>query len=419
VKLLRRNSLERRLFGWLLAAALVPMAVLLVFGTWVWSGALDRMIGAGPWVELAESGRAVFEAAESAAAVDPELARALERHREELSTSLVLARRWAFVGERVVAVLPVAALVLGLALAGLILSASRHLARQLARPIRDLVQWTGLVAREEPLPPPGPRERREVREIQVLRSAFRQAAEEISGSRRRAVEAERLRVWGEMARRVAHEMKNPLTPLRLAAHRLERLIGDVPEAREPLAVLREETGRLERMAQQFSALGRPPAGPRSPVDIRELIAGLLASDVPAGIETSLEADPDLPLLEGYYEALVRTFRNLILNAVEALARGGRGGHITVEVRRVAGERPDVPDAVAVSVLDDGPGLPPDVGERIFEPDFTTKSGGTGLGLALVRQAVAAHGGEVRARNRPHGGAEFYVRLPVAAAEVEV
>ena len=162
-----------------------------------------------------------------------------------------------------------------------------------------------------------------------------------------------------------------------------------------------------------------PAGPRSPVDVRELIAGLLASDVPAGIETSLEADPDLPLLEGYYEALVRTFRNLILNAVEALARGGRGGHITVEVRRVAGERPDVPDAVAVSVLDDGPGLPPDVGERIFEPDFTTKSGGTGLGLALVRQAVAAHGGEVRARNRPHGGAEFYVRLPVAAAEVEV
>ncbi|HEX7117303.1 MAG TPA: ATP-binding protein [Longimicrobiales bacterium] len=406
--MLRRHSLERRLFGWMLGLALVPALVLVLAGVWLWSGSLDWVGTLGPWDRVAESGRVVFEVAAPAAAEDSALAAALARHREELSESLRLARRWAFLEQRVSSVVPAFALFLALAIAWLALASSRRVARGLARPIEELADWAGRLAREEPLPAVEPGEAREVAEVRALRAAFRRAAVELTMARRRALEAERLRVWGEMARRVAHEMKNPLTPLRLAAHRLARSAGEAAEWAEPVAVIREETERLEELARQFSMLGRPPDGPTSAVDVRELLAGLLDSDVPPDVEAALVAEAGLPLVDGHYEALVRAFRNLVRNAVEAMEATTRPRRIEVGVSLVDG-------AIEVVVGDAGPGLPEDALERIFEPDFTTKSRGTGLGLALVRQAVAVHGGEVHARNRPGGGAEFVVRLPVAAA----
>ncbi|MBI4410416.1 MAG: hypothetical protein HY561_11950 [Gemmatimonadetes bacterium] len=438
-RILRRHSLERRLFVWLLVLALVPALGVLALGTWLWEGSLDWVGTLGPWAQVAESGRAVFDAGESAARVDPALAEALARHREELSSSLQLAQRWAFLGERVAAVLPLLALVLAAVVAALALLASRRLSRELARPIEELVGWTERLAREEPLPTRGATETREVREVRVLRNALRKAAEELAAARRRALEAERLRVWGELARRVAHEMKNALTPLGLATYRLRQSIGRSEDAREPLAVIGEEASRLEDLAQRFSELGRPPAGPTSIVDLRELAASLLASDVPLGIEATVTAELEAPLVDGHYDALARALRNLIRNAVEAVAEKPEGvRRIEVAVRSTAGgavvrEGPAArgrragqdgrADSGAVAgagpwvevvVADSGPGFPPDLEDRIFEPDFTTKSRGTGLGLALVRQAVAAHGGVVSARNRPGGGAEFVVRLPAAA-----
>ena len=254
-------------------------------------------------------------------------------------------------------------------------------------------------------------EAREVAEVRALRAAFRRAESELADARRRALSAERVRIWGEMARRVAHEMKNPLTPLRLAAHRLARSQGESPDWEEPVAVIMEETERLEELAKQFAALGRPPAGPTSAVDIRELMTGLLATDVPPGVAATLEADDDLPLVDGHYEALLRAFRNLIRNAVESMEGSDRPRRVDVVVRASDGH-------VVVSVGDAGPGLPEGVEARLFEPDYTTKSRGTGLGLALVRQAVVAHGGEVRARSREEGGAEFVVRLPIAAEHAD-
>ncbi|HEY8375188.1 MAG TPA: HAMP domain-containing sensor histidine kinase, partial [Nannocystis sp.] len=104
---------------------------------------------------------------------------------------------------------------------------------------------------------------------------------------------------------------------------------------------------------------------------------------------------------------LRAFRNLIRNAVEAMEGSERPRRIDVGIRVTDGK-------LVVAIGDSGSGLPEGAGDRIFEPDYTTKSRGTGLGLALVRQAVAAHGGEVLARNRPGGGAEFVVRLPAVA-----
>ncbi len=406
--MLRRQGLERRLFGWMLVLALTPALVLVLTGVWLWAGSRDWVGTLGPWDRVAESGRAVFDAAAAVAETDSVLAAALERHREELSASLRLARRWAFLERRVAAMVPGLALGLALVVGGLALVVSRRVARGLARPIGELVDWAGRLGREEPLPAPSPRESREVVEVRALRAAFRRAAGELADARRRALEAERVRVWGEMARRVAHEMKNPLTPLRLAAHRLARSQGQASDWEEPVAVIIEETERLEELAQQFAALGRPPAGPTSPIDVRELVAGLLATDVPPGVVATLDADDELPLVDGHYDALLRAFRNLIRNAVEAMSGSDRPRRIDVAVRAADGQ-------LVVSIGDAGPGLPEGAGDRIFEPDFTTKSRGTGLGLALVRQAVAAHGGEVVARSRPEGGAEFMVRLPTGAA----
>src|SRR5690606_17466739 len=415
--MLRRRTLERRLFGWLLAFALAPALLVLALATWVWTGSLDRVSTLGPWTTIAESGRIVLDAAQNAAANDSALAAALEQHRDHLSASLVLARRWAFLTDRLASALPFLALVLAVVLAALALVGARRLARDLARPIRELVDWTERLAREEPLPPRRPGEPLAVREVQALRDALRSASDKLATARRRALEAERVRASGEQARRVAHEMENPLTALRLAAHRLSSTMPGDGEVRENLRVLEEETARLEEMARQFAALGRPPAGPVSPVDLRELMSTLLATDVPPDIETRLAAPPDLPLVEGHYDALLRAFRNLIRNAVEALEATDGECRIEVELAFIAPAARDDGAAargwIDVVVADSGPGVPPGAEERVFEPDFTTRSRGTGLGLPIVRQIAHAHGGVATATNRPEGGARFAVRLPAA------
>lgn len=410
--MLKRRSLEGRLFGRLFVMALVPTLLVLLGGVWLGARVLDLAGSLGPWEQVAESGKDLLDVLSPATLADARVAAAASRHRAQLSESLVLARRWAYLGQRAEASLPVVAVVLAMVLALAALLVSRRLARQLARPIAELVGWAGLLAHEAPLPGPAPDEAGELREIAVLRAALRRAAEERERARARALEAERTRVWGEMARRVAHEMKNPLTPLRLAAHRLSALADGEPALVEPVGVLDEETARLEQLAARFSDLGRPAEGPSSAVNLEEMLRSLLATDVPPGVECSLQVEADVPDVEGHYDALLRAFRNVIRNAAEAVESSEGERRIDIGVRRAprwggAG--------VEVVVGDTGPGIPEEVRGLIFEPDFTTKSRGTGLGLTIVRQAIGRDGGEVAARARPGGGTELVVRLPPRGA----
>jgi nitrogen fixation/metabolism regulation signal transduction histidine kinase len=436
-RLLRLDRLERRLFGWMLLLALVPLVTLLLVVYVVSARSLAWVGTLGPWDHVAESGRALIEAAEPASDEDAELARALEAHRVELSRSLLLARRWQYLLDRLGTALPVLGLMSAVLLIAATLWIGRRLAVQLARPILELVGWAERMARGEPLPAATAPEQGEVRELRALRDALRLASVQIGEARGRAVEAERVRAWGEMARRVAHEMKNPLTPLRLAAHRLAQHPDAAGGLREPIEVIEEETRRLEELARQFAVLGRPSAGAASEVDVRELLEQLLASDVPQHVTTRLHVAGGVPLIRAHYDALQRAFRNLIRNAVEAIAAadaqlltpvsatgataaplpGLRSGRtmsavappqITVTVTRCA------PDRIWITMADTGCGIPADRIDRLFEPDFTLKAGGTGLGLAVVRQAIAAHGGTVRARSRAVG-AEFIVELPLGSA----
>jgi signal transduction histidine kinase len=270
--------------------------------------------------------------------------------------------------------------------------------------VSELVGWTGRIARHEDLPEPTPEESREVKEFATLRSSLRDMAVQLEEGRRREVEQARLRSWTEMARRVAHELKNPLTPMRMAAITVARL--EDPSAATAGEVLIEEISRLDEMARTFSQFGRMPEGPPSQVDMAELLASL--SEQHGSEETAVVArvQGDLPLIEGHYDALLRAFRNLVLNALDA---AGEGGEVSLAAS-------PLDDGVQVFIRDTGPGIPPDLLDRIWEPEVTTKSRGTGLGLPLVRQTIRLHGGSVEAATLSEGGAEFRVYLPAKMPE---
>jgi signal transduction histidine kinase len=299
--------------------------------------------------------------------------------------------------------LTAAGVLAGLVLAALAARASRRMGRRLGQPVAELAGWAGLVARREPLPAADAAQADD--EFGVLRDAFRSMARELDEARARELEAERMRTWVAMARRVAHELKNPLTPMRFALRTLERGTHSAPE-REALDTLAEESARLEELARSFAQFGRLPEGPKSDVDVREMLDYLLRTHLPAGSAPRLRVPVELPMVHGHYDALSRAFANLLLNAGDAVGGEARPGAVQVVARAAEGW-------LEVRVLDGGPGIPPENLERIWEPDFTTKSRGTGLGLALVKQTVQAHGGHVSARNRPEGGAEFRVVLPLA------
>lgn len=280
---------------------------------------------------------------------------------------------------------------------------SLTLSRQLSRPIDELVGWTDHIRRHEPLPRDSLVGTGGAPEFAALREALRDMAAELRQARVAELEAERLRAFREVARRVAHEMKNPLTPVRLATQQLERTAG--PEQRESLDVLSAEVGRLEQLAKDFSNLGRLPEGPSAEVDVGELLAELLRTSLPDTMTARLAVAPGLPHILGHYDPLRRAFANLLRNAVEACHGSGT---IDVSVERDG-------TGVRVTLADHGVGIPEAKRGQIFAPYYTEKPDGTGLGLAIVKQSIDLHRGIIEVRDTPGGGATFIVRFPSPGA----
>jgi nitrogen fixation/metabolism regulation signal transduction histidine kinase len=404
----RRLSFATRLFIALFLLSAVPSVALVGLATWGLRSYVELAGAGGAWQGVGETGRDLLNAVD-ASEPDSLVEAAAAEHESELSRSVNLARRWDLIAGRLARALPWVALVLGLSLGIAAALTARQLSRQLSRPVGEVVDWAGRLAREEPLPQPSPAHQHGAPEFSALRDAFRNMAAKLAEGRRQALEAERLKGLSEMARRVAHEIKNPLTPLMLATRqaRLHATQGRTDTLDEPLGVIEHEAQRLDEMARSFSQLGRLPEGPTSEIDLSELIRDLLASDLPEPVTGILNAPEKALLVKGHLEALTRAFRNLIGNAVEALS-DQPDPRIEVTITEADG-------FVDVAITDNGPGVRPEHLDRIWFPDFTTKKRGTGLGLALVRQTVQAHGGSVELIAR-EDGACFLTQLPVSGRE---
>lgn len=293
-----------------------------------------------------------------------------------------------------------------LALVALAVPLATQLARQISRPLGQLSSAMELVAGgdlEARVEPSG------AAELRSLGASFNTMTGRLVTARDQQQRAEREAAWRDVARKLAHEFKNILTPIKLSLQLLECQIEPIdPEQRDPMhrsleAALRE-VGSLNRLADQFSQYARLPEPYLEPIDLVEVARAATALEPDARIR--LEAEPGGAPVLGDRLLLSRAAHNLLRNAREADASGA------IEIRIGA-------DATTswVEVLDRGAGLPEGGTERLFEPYVSTKKRGSGLGLSLVHDIALQHGGSITLENREGGGARARLAIPRAHSEI--
>jgi nitrogen fixation/metabolism regulation signal transduction histidine kinase len=332
-----------------------------------------------------------------------------EAHYRAVAAQKERAQRW------VVAVL----LLTGGALVVIAFAVSHWLSRRMTRPIATLLQGTreiggGNLAYRMPEPA--------VQEFGELARAFNRMAEHLGQRTDELRRAEKAQVWQEVAQKLAHELRNPLTPIRLSAQRLRRRYttnrdGFDELLRECTETIEREVTSLQQLLDEFSRLARLPEPDLRPLDVAALVRSTLAlfeglaapaeSDT-AGITLVEQIADGLPPVAGDEAQLRRALQNVVKNALEAMPQGGA---LTVRAHSVEdGAR----DGVRVDIDDTGVGIAPDVRERLFLPHVSTKREGYGLGLAIVRKIVEDHGGDIVIAQNPGGqGTRVSLVLPTA------
>jgi signal transduction histidine kinase len=302
-----------------------------------------------------------------------------------------------------------------------------YLAREIARPIDLLAEGTARVAAGEEevvLPEAGGAE------MASLVAAFNRMTRDLKAVRDRAAAAERDAAWKGMARQVAHEIKNPLTPMQLLLQHLVAVSKEDPaagrEALEPTAkVVLEQIDALRRIAGDFATFAGGPRRVVEDLDVNVLLASLgtlYAGGAPpyVRVETALAAS--LPPIRADADELRRAFVNILGNAMEAVdaavaadpgSAADPGKRMRVVLRSERARAPDGREGVRVAIEDTGIGIPAASLPRLFEPSFSTKSSGTGLGLPIVRRIVTDFGGSIRVDSEPGKGTTVSVWLPAS------
>jgi two-component system nitrogen regulation sensor histidine kinase NtrY len=249
-------------------------------------------------------------------------------------------------------------------------------------------------------------------EVGVLARSFNHMTNELATQRDRLVQSERVAAWRELARRLAHELKNPLFPLQitvenmLRARKLPRVQFDEVFA-ESCSTLQSEIANLRAIVARFSDFSKMPDPKLERMDARDAVRRVIALYGPAleklriDVGTAITQD-QLPILADG-ELLHRALSNLVLNAMDAMPEGGT---LTISASRSL-------DTARIGVADTGPGLTPEECERLFTPYFTTRTHGTGLGLAIAQSVVTDHRGRIFVETPDNGGARFVVTLPLA------
>jgi len=297
--------------------------------------------------------------------------------------------------------------------AGIAVLAARTLARHLAKPIATMAETFARMdgGSELTVPATG------APELRKLAEAFNAMTARLVTARAELARAERVAAWQGVARQVAHEIKNPLTTMGLALYNMERDLEQLPDearARVSRAVhsLEREIDSMKDLAESFATLGElPPLAP-AVVDVNALVDSLVAVSQWPHVQIECRLDPARPLALVDETQLRRVLRNLLKNACEAQPSGGR---VTIDTRghlpHATGESAS---AVEIAVADDGPGMPPEVLARAFEPGYSTKGGrGTGVGLTVSKKVIEGHGGRLDVDSAPGQGTRVTVRLPEA------
>jgi len=258
-------------------------------------------------------------------------------------------------------------------------------------------------------------------EFGELASAFNLMTRELSEQRERLLQAERVAAWRELARRLAHELKNPLFPLQITVENLLRAKKQNPEQfeevfRESASTLLAEIDDLRAIVSRFGDFARMPGPELQPVKLTEVVEHLVKLLEPqltaagrAPITARVELDPDLPVIQADPQLISRALQNLALNAIDAMPSGGT---LLLRIGHHDG-------AVTVSVSDTGTGLTREECERLFTPYYTTKPHGTGLGLAIVQSVVSDHHGTIKVESEPGRGSTFRIELPVRVPQSQI
>lgn len=250
-------------------------------------------------------------------------------------------------------------------------------------------------------------------EVGQLADSFNRMTTELLAQKERLVQTERVAAWRELARRLAHELKNPLFPLQLTVENLMRARTQSPEQfdevfHESTRTLLTEISNLKTIIGRFSEFSKMPRPQLQPASVNEILRGVvklfeaqLQAPGRAPIAIVLELDDRVGTIAVDSELLHRALSNLVLNAMDAMPDGGR---LVVRSRRDDGR-------VIIEVADTGSGMTPEECERIFTPYYTSKRHGTGLGLAIVQSVVSDHGGRVTVESEPGRGTTFVIELP--------
>ncbi len=293
------------------------------------------------------------------------------------------------------------------------------LAQGISRPIRALAARADRISAERAAPLSLPPERDELRSLEV---SFDRMVEALVESERQRLSAERVAAWEEVARRIAHEVKNPLSPIRMAVENLRRTREKAPEELDralelETATILEEVESLRRLVDEFSQFARLPKLEPVPCDIRQVVSHALALVAPRietlGVRLEHRVGETPSRVVADPEQIGRAVKNVLSNALDALEPVA-DRRLAVSVREAPARRRGGGTEVEIEVRDTGVGLAPEALRRIFEPYYTTRAehGGSGLGMAIAYRIAAEHGGEIRAAGAPGKGAVITIRLPV-------
>jgi len=253
-------------------------------------------------------------------------------------------------------------------------------------------------------------------ELGELAATFNQMTADLLQQKERTLQAERVAAWRELARRLAHELKNPLFPLQVTVENLIRAKEKAPEMfdevfQEGTSTLLAEISNLKTIIGRFSEFSKMPQPQRRHTQVNDVVQSVLRVfqaqlQGNAKISPHLQLAADLPEISADPDLLHRALSNLVLNAIDAMPDGGE---LTIRTQQID-------DSVAVSVSDTGSGLSEEECQRLFTPYYTTKKHGTGLGLAIVQSVVSDHGGRISVESAKDKGTTFRIELPCSAAQ---